>query len=140
MIEEVMRAARDAWWGDLSKRGDPLYLTNVSKAFAAGFKAAKEYQCSEANLVPDSAEWLSNAGQWLKEVEVQSVLVTGAVQKQTQLTCPVCSDVHGNVKAYRTMRCRCGALLQTCGTTSLLIWRDPPKPKEPAKEPAASAA
>lgn len=46
-----MRLAREKWWNALSRQGDPLHLTNLFKAFNAGYdagKAASEtgYRCT----------------------------------------------------------------------------------------------
>ena len=31
--------AREGWWGELSKKGDPLHQTDLFKAFEAGYRA-----------------------------------------------------------------------------------------------------
>lgn len=39
--QEAMREARNAWWIDLTSKGDPLRRPNLSReAFEAGFRAA----------------------------------------------------------------------------------------------------
>jgi len=42
--ETEMRLAREKWWSNLSRQGDPLHLTNLFKAFRAGFDAGRETQ------------------------------------------------------------------------------------------------
>lgn len=43
-LKAAAEKARDLWWRELSKRGDPLKQTDLFRAFDAGFIAATLFE------------------------------------------------------------------------------------------------
>ena len=60
--EQAMLEARRSWWGAISRRGDPQYLTNAWDAFRDGFTAA--ISARSAIVPPDLLKRLNRKVDW----------------------------------------------------------------------------
>ena len=66
---ETLRTARDSWWRELTRKGDPARRTNLAfEAFEAGFQAAFRMTETETSLQRERDEALAEAARYKRDL------------------------------------------------------------------------